>query len=176
MDPLGSLSLAQEYLRRSLADCATFRTLCEAENQAEALARIHHEGLPEPANKVEYTHAELTGHRPHAIVYTDDYDGFQRLTESGGNFAASGRLKLRLCRTCPATVGDEPTSEANLDWKNIVGRIIGELCDLAAAGANEHLAFIRIALDYGPFWNGTDLIATQGSWQGAEIGVDWTGQ
>lgn len=175
MDPLGGISLAQEHLRTMLAACASFRALCEVSTPSAALAKIHPEGLPEPANKVAYTVEELVGYRPHAIVYTDERGGFEKTAESFGNFDAAGRLKLRLERNCPATLDDEPTSEANLEWKNIVGQIIDELCTLSAAAASGHLAFRRIAVDYGPFWNAPQTVEDEGSWQGVELGIDWQG-
>jgi len=176
MDFIASLSLAQEGLRVMLSDCATFRLLCEADNREEALARLHHEGLPAPAGGSEHTITELETYRPYGVIYTDERNGFKRTRVSTGAFASSGRLKLRLYRSCPDAYEDEPTSDANLDWKNIIGAIIAELCALAIAGGPEHLAFDDIAVDFGPYWSGPELAPTQGVWQAVELGIGWGGQ
>jgi len=176
MNPVASLSLAQEGLRIALADCATFRQLCQASDRAGALPHLHHEGLPAPAESSEHTKTELETYRPYGVIYTDERNGFKRRRVSTGAFASSGRLKLRLYRTCPEAYEDEPTSDANLDWKNIVGAIIAELCSLAIAGGPEHLALDDIAVDFGPYWSGPELAPTQGVWQAVELGISWGGQ
>jgi hypothetical protein len=175
--PSGSLSLAQEHLRVMLADCATFRALCGAGNRAGALAHLHHEGLPAPANGTEHTAAEHADLRPWGIVFMADQRGFSRRLVSTETFRSAGRLRLRLARTCPDVTGaDEPTSDAMLEWKNIIGGIIGELCELATAGDIEHLAFDEIGVDFGPFAAAPELAATQGLWQGVELSVAWGGE
>lgn len=174
--PAGSISLAQENFRVTIADTATFRQLVEAADRAAALEHLYHDGLPEPANGTEYTKEEIQDYRPWGIVFTDDHRGFRRRKVSTGGFRSSGRLRLRLCRECPNPTADGPNSEAVLEWKNIVGQIIAELCSLAVAGDSEHLAFDEIALDYGPFASAPELAAAQGVWQGAELSVAWGGE
>jgi hypothetical protein len=176
MDPAGSLSLAQEALRVTVADCPTFRTLAGASDRTSALAKLYHEGLPEPKNGTAFTREELTAYRPYGILYTDDRNGFKRQRGSASSFVSGGRLKLRLYRTCPALVDDEPTSDANLEWKNILGTLMSEMCDLAVSESPDYLAFEVISLDYGPYWSRPELVPTQGCWQGAEIGIGWSGQ
>jgi len=176
MDPVASLSLAQEGLRVMLGDCATFRGLCGADDREEALSHLHHEGLPAPAEGSEHSKQELEAYRPYGVIYTDERNGFKRRRASTGSFASSGRLKLRLYRSCPEAYEDEPTSDANLDWKNLIGQIVAELCALAIAGGPEHLAFDDIAVDFGPYWSGPELAVTQGVWQAVELGIGWGGQ
>jgi len=174
--PAGSLSLAQEHLRVMLADSTTFRQLVEASDRTSALVHLYHEGLPAPADGTEHTPEEHEALRPWGIVYTEDRNGFRRRAVSTGGFRSGGRLKLRLCRTCPELIGDEPTSEANLQWKNIIGGIIADLCNMAIEGDPDHLVFEEISLDFGPFCSAPELAVTQGVWQGAELGVAWGGQ
>jgi hypothetical protein len=178
MDAAGSLSLAQEYLRATLADCPTFQSLTSAADATAALLRIHHEGLPAPKDGCEHTKEEMIALRPCAVVYTEERNGFSKTVDSCEGSTAAGRLKLRLYRSCESvsTVVDSPTSEENLAWKNICGQIIDELCQRAAAGKPGHLAFRKITIDYGPYWNGRELAETQGYWQGMELGIDWQGE
>jgi hypothetical protein len=171
--PAGSLSLAQDHLRTMLADAAAFRTWCSAADQAAALAKIFHEGLPKPANGETHTRAELENYRPYAVIFTDDQNGFSRNLDAEGSFEASGRLKLRLYQTADDDAGDEPTSDANLRFKNAVGAILDDLC--AAVATAGYLAFERIRVDAGPYWAHPKLVPDQGVWQGVEIGIDWRG-
>jgi len=183
--PAGSVSLAQENFRVTIADCATFRTLVGASDRAGALAHLYHEGLPEPEDGTEHTKEEHESLRPWGIVFTAENNGFRRRMVSTGGFRSSGRLRLRLCRTCPATIEEddeeipatdvEPTSDDAFEWKNIVGQIIAELCQFAVAGDPEHLIFEEIQLDFGPFASAPELAPTQGVWQGAELSVNWGG-
>jgi hypothetical protein len=184
--PAGSISLAQERFRVTIADCASFRLLVGASDRSSAFAHLYHEGLPEPANGTEYTRTEFEALRPWGIVFTSEQSGFRRRTISTGGFRSAGRLKLRLCRTCPATIDGngqevpavdvEPSSDAAFEWKNILGQIIAELCEFSVAGDTEHLVFEEISLDFGPFASAPELAATQGVWQGAELSVQWGGQ
>ncbi len=174
--PAGSISLAQEHLRTMLADCDAFRTWAGAADQAEALERIHHEGLPAPANHADvFTLAELQAYRPYAVVYTGEENGFSRTLDAAGgdfSFASSGQLKLRLYQDAPESCGDEPSSDANLQFKNAIGQILDDLCELA--GQPGYLAFNQITLDNGPYWAHPNSAPTEGVWQGVEIGIQWS--
>lgn len=173
--PAGSLSLAQEYLRATVAASATFQALVGADSAAEAIERIYHNGLPKPANGQTHTKAELQAYRPYGVVYTTEKQGFSRSVESVSghfDFAESGQLTLKLVRESPDSAGDDPTAAANLDWTNLIGQIIDEMCDLA--GLADYLAFHTISLVEGPYWpQHPKLIETQGLWQGVELLVQW---
>lgn len=175
MTPAGSISLAQENFRVTIADCPTFRMLVGAEDREETLEHLYHEGLPAPTDGTEHTKEEHEALRPWGIVYTAEHKGFSRRKESTGAFRSSGRLRLRLARSCEAVNDDLPSSEAMLEWKNIVGQIVGELAGFAIAAGPEHLCFDEISLDFGPFASSPELEPTQGVWQGAELSVAWGG-
>ncbi len=169
--PAGILSLTQENLRIALAACATFRTLCGAADQAEALAKIHHDGLPDPANgAAEHTISELEALRPYAIVYTAEEQGLQtRALATGGSFNATTNLCLQLVRSVTAEVGDAPDSDANMQWLNTVGKIIDELWALNADAG--YLQFADITLARGPTWASREEIPAKGLTQIAELTV-----
>jgi hypothetical protein len=174
--PAGCLSLAQENLRVTLADAAAFRTWCGAADRAAALLRIYHEGLPAPQTGDTFTREELQQYRPYAVVFTQEQAGLTKTLDSIGThyqFAAQGRLKVRLYQNCPAGFRDQPTSDANLEWKNTVGAIIDDLCELA--GQPGYLSFDEIRIDAGPYWSHPQLVPAEGIWQGVELGMAWRG-
>ncbi len=174
--PAGTISLAQQALKTTLADVTAFRTFADAGDQAAALARIHMEGLPKPGDGRQHTRTELETYRPYAVIFTDDPRGLIKTVDahSGAfDFAAAGRLKLRIFQDAVDQYDNGPTADANVVFKNHVGEIIDGLCGLAGQGG--YLAFERIALDEGPYWGHPKLAPSQGVWQGAEIGIEWRG-
>lgn len=171
--PAGCLSLAQEYLRQTLAACATFQTLCNLDNAAHAAERIYHEGLPEPGEGDTHTLQELQSLRPYAIVYTAEESGFTRTYEATGTrfeFDDHGRLMIRLERDSPDNANDQPTTPANLDWRNVIGEIIDDLCKLA--GTPGYLACQTIGLvEFN--WSQQTVAKTLGIYQEALLLVQW---
>lgn len=174
-EPAGCISLAQHYLRQMLADTAAVRTWLDVDNQAAALLKIHHEGLPPPAdNAAEHTRAELVGYRPYIVVFTGEDNGLTLSHDAGGpafEYAESGRLTVRLYQNCPDGHGSEPSSDANLQFKNSVGLIIDGLA--AKSGGAGYLAIERLTLSDGPYWGHPDLAPSQGIWQGADLAIEW---
>ena len=175
-DPAGGISLAQQYLKATLADVTAFRTWCGAADQAAALARIHHEGLPRPENGHTHTRAELEDYRPYAVIYTAEQQGYTRqfvAADDSFDFDASGRLICVLYQNCGEINGDDPSADSNLTFRNSVGLIIDGLCDLA--GQAGYLGFWRIVLDEPVCWPAKELIPATGLWQRAAFSVDWQG-
>ena len=171
--PAGSMMLAQHYLRQSLANSATFRTWTETADEAAALAKIHYEGLPPPAdNAADYTAAALTAYRPYAVVWTDEENGFWKNKEASGFFRAGGRLILKFEQDVPEAIAADP-AEIDLRFKNTIGQIIDDLCNLTLVGVG-YLCFERITVDIGPYRTHPDDVPSQGDWQAIEIGVDWS--
>lgn len=174
-EPAGCLSLAEQYLKVMLANVTAFRTWTETESEEEALAKIHLEGLPKPAaDKDCHTRAELEAYRPYAVVFTGEDNGLTKWHDATGalfEFVESGRLMLRLEQDCPDGVGDQPSSDANLQFKNTVGLIIDGLC--ALAGTAGYLAFERITVADGPYWSHPDAVPGQGLFQGCELLAEW---
>jgi len=170
----GPSSLAAQYLRLSLAACASWQAAVNAANAADALNRIYKNGLPRPANRIAHTRGELQGYRPYALVFTAERAGITKREEAMGDhieYSDSGRLMLRIVRESPDSAGDEPTHDANRTFKNLLGEVIDELCDLAGQGG--YLAITTITLLAGPFWPPRDLIETEGLWQSADLLVEW---
>lgn len=167
----GSLSLAQENLRVTLAACAKFQTWVGAASAAAALASIHHDGLPAPADaKKGYTLAELQGYRPFAIVYTQEQGGYSRQIAAVRTYRDGGRLKLRLEQDVPALLAGDIAS-ADVAWKDTIGQIIDQMA--ALAGVAPYLDIRQITVDDGPYRNHPDTAADQGDAQGIELGITW---
>ena len=61
MAAAGTISLAKQALRNTLAASSTFQTLVDADDAAGALASIYSNGLPKPADGRRHTLAELEG-------------------------------------------------------------------------------------------------------------------
>ena len=180
LDPLGTISLAEENLRTMLSASTAFQTFCGIDPlgdqpAAEALARIYRDGLPGPADDTSYTLAELQALRPYAVIFTADAHGLLLERDAAEQFEASGHIHVRLQRDCPSTYDDEPTSDANRDFKNFLGQIMNDLCSLRGQAASGQLMFDRLSLDYGPYWPTPQAAEAQGYWQGADLSVRWRG-
>jgi len=172
--PAGTLSLAEQHFRLTLAASASWQAECNVSTPALALQRIHCDGLPKPGNGESHTLGELQGYRPYALVYTAERQGFMKRTDAVSShfeFQASGSLNLSIIRESPDSAGDEPTADANQSFRNLIGKIIDELCDLA--GVAGYLAFHTIKLVEGPYWPEPELIPVQGLWQAADLTIDW---
>ena len=172
MAVLGELSKAQDNLRTQLADSSEFRTLVGAANQAQALDDIYQDVLPDPADGVEYTQAELIALRPYALIGMSDEDGFSFEHVSTGtsyDFTPRSTLELWIVRDLPS--GEDGTT-ADLTWRNIVLTIMEEIADLA--GQAGYLAFTGIDL-IALHRNHPDLEPTQGDNQLAMLRVVWGG-
>jgi len=173
----GCISLAEEALRKTLAESATFQGLVGAADATEALDSIYVDGLPAPASGDVHTLAELESLRPYAVIFTAERNGLTRIAEAGGNqlyFNQSGKLSLRLIRDCPDGYGDAPSSAANRTWRTLAGKIMDEVGELAAAANDaDMLAITNIALVEGPSWPSPNLAATQGLFQQIEFTVTY---
>ncbi len=146
-------------------------------DQAAALASIYHEGLPKPADGSTHTKAELEALRPYAIIWTDPDGGYATQSDSApssaGGFVSAGSLLVEIERNSTDGAEDEPTSAANLDWRNAVGKIIDDLCDLS--GTESYMILESITLDHGPYWNDRASAETHGIYQGVRLAVRWGG-
>jgi hypothetical protein len=173
--PEGSLLKPMEWLRISLAQSATFRTWTSTSSQQAALAKVYLEGLPHPADGLEYTVAEIQGYRPYALIYMAESLGLIKQRDSyGAGFEfgkESGQLKLLLTENVSDAVGHEPSSKANLTFKRTVGKIIDELGVLFGQG--ENLAGTGITLEQGPYWPHEDRIPGEGLFVAVVLAINW---
>jgi len=176
--PSGAMSLQEARLRAMLANCASFRGLTDpALTVTEAYGRIYFEGLPAPTTGDTYTAAELAQLRPFAVIAMQGTQGWDSIATgcSGNTFdwEDSGRLTLSIERTPPSNYGDEPTSNANMDFLNRIGAIVTELKELA--GGEEYLGIRRLWVMLGPWWAHPGDFEAEGRWQRIDLGVEWHG-
>jgi hypothetical protein len=127
----GGITLAEENLRLTLADCARFRTWCGATNQAAALAKIFIDDLPVPPNDQDaYTADDIIGLRPFAILMTANQAGYSKARVATETYPEAGKLAIALEENVPAHLaGDVAALERQ--FKNTIGVIIDELLELA---------------------------------------------
>lgn len=177
VEPAGVLSLAQKVLRDTLADCTNYRGLTTpAMDQAAALASIHYEGLPPPANGHSYTRAEIEGYRPFAVICEDEDNSLLGVADSISShthFKHTGNLLVTIERNCPAGQADTPSSEATLQWRNIAGLIFEDLEQ--KAGVAGYLNIMAIRVEWNPSWSTRKLAESDGLFQGVQLGISWEG-
>ena len=170
--PAGSISLAQELLRDTLAASATFRTWTGTISAAAAEARIYHDDLPVPADKAEYTLAELVAYRPMAIIQTDEDGGYVVEQDSvGSSFDFDEHGKLWLCLEQAVSVAlATQNAELLLQFRNTFGQILDDI--RALAGTPGYLA-IRRARVFGPYRMHPDKSTRQGDAVWVWIHIEW---
>jgi hypothetical protein len=175
--PAGSMSLTEATLAASLAACASVRTWMVVADAAAAAEKIHLEGLPLPASAEQgYSREELEALRPYIVIFTAEKMGFtyeQNAVSEHLEYTRRGRLVVRLVQNAPEGYDDEPTSAANLMWRNTIGTICDELCTLS--GQAGYLAFRRLAVTDGPYWSHPTAVPAQGMWQGVDLEIEWEG-
>ena len=171
--PLGSMSLAQEYLRITLADCAAFRTLVGATGgtaQAQALARIHHDALPPPRIGSEHSLAELELYRPCALLWQSQNSGFGRKVVANQTSIDHGVLMIRIAADVDKEIS-ENHQEVYIRFQNAISQILDELVFLA--GQAGYLAITAIDVESGPYRTHPDEYETTGDCQFCDLRITW---
>ena len=166
----GSISLAVDNLRVTLADSAAFRTWSGTSTQAAALARIYYESLPPPTDKNEHTLVELTALRPYAAVWTDEFDGFTYRQDAAlSTPKESGTMLIKFEQTVdPTIVNDYP--EISRRFINAIGTIIEEVMDFYNVGG--YLAIEQATLM--KFGRGDpDERSAMGDYMAAVVKCEW---
>jgi hypothetical protein len=173
-DAAGCISLAEEYLRTTLADCAAFRVFVGAAGPSQARERIHLDTLPAPDGGAdEHPLSELQELRPFAIVYTAEVDGLRATADAVSDareFHYGGRLGIHLERDVPPEIAGDP-QEVSRTFKNAVGQIIDGLA--ALAGTAGYLDSQTISLSAGPLRAHPDNYPTEGDHQWAIVEIEW---
>lgn len=169
---VGSIMLAQEAARRTLAACASWQAAVGTDNAETAINRIYHDALPPAASGEEYTREELEGLRPFALVWTDSEGGFTKPAIGAGTgraFGERGRIVIRIEAGIPEEIAHNP-AKIEIRFKNLIGCILDELGDLAR---RENFLDIESMTLTGPMRSDADAVETQGDFQLADISIDW---
>lgn len=170
--PAGSMNLCVKHFRDMLASTSEFQAWTGDTDADEALERIHYEGLPMPRDRKRHSRRELEFYRPFAFVYIADQAGFTRAVTSTDTFDEAGSIILHLEQTAPESLGDDPSSDANVQWANTIGAIVDGLCDARVDMAAGHLFFNRIRL-MSRGWASKEQAIAQGLFQRAILSVDF---
>lgn len=166
----GSLSLSKENLRITLADCATFRTWVGATTAAQALNRIHHEGLPPRTSGEEYTIEELNALRPYALLSTESFGSRHEAASTSFDYRDSGTIRCRLVQEVPQEIADDH-GEIGRRFDNVVGGIMDDLAALSGQGG--YLAIE--GMDMPEPWTRTEdnRQATDGDFVQVDLLFEW---
>ncbi len=129
MPDAGYLSLAEAALATTLANSATFRTEVGAANPTEALAKIIRNSSDELDPDFD---------RPRALIHDTGADSLTRVASSG--WQQEGVFELDLEFPVPTAYADADGNlviahleDANHDFKNKLGQIVNEMCDVVNA-------------------------------------------
>ena len=168
--PTGSLALAQDYLRASLAASATFRTWVGASGanaNTQALARVHYDAFPEPANDGVYTIDEIEKYRPSVIVWSAPfavYPDNEQLTD--------GSLGVRLMQDVERDTEDNP-HEISVRLQNVIGGVLSDI--KALSGTAGYLGFNKATLIEPWSRSDPDDVVGGGDVLTCELLIEWSG-
>jgi hypothetical protein len=179
--PAGLWAKPQQRLASMLSRLAPFQTFVGAATEAEALARIHYQGLPEPSDTEsgQYTLDEWTTYRPCAIVAAPDEDSWEASRIAEQAHKTSGKVVVIFLQSVATTNHGLPTADQVVSYRNSIGAILGKaaaddddgLLDLAWQSPN--LAIRRIYLHEGPYWGDPEDVQDEGVWLGSTWIVEW---
>lgn len=170
----GPISLAEDILKTTLADCDEFRSWVRASTQQQALDKIHMDALPPPESEGEFTVDELQRYRPYAVIFMAEEDGFSTVHDAvsaGFDYADSGSMTVELVEDIPDQIITNP-AEIGRRFKNMLGNLITEL--KAKAGTAGYLAIQSIQVA-GIYRASPEVIPAQGNWQGSRLRIGWRG-
>ena len=163
----GSMSLAEENLQNTLADCAAFRTLVGASGddvQAQARARVHMETIVSPeSGDIVYSVEELQKHRPCVLLGTADYDEEDSLI-------VTGRIDAQFYWDVPDAIAADG-AEVMRRFRNTLGTIRSEMKVLARTGGY----FDGTMSVDSVVRSAREAIPTQGDFVLAVVSFEWRG-
>lgn len=159
---VGPVSLAEDLLATTLADCTTVRTFLGAANAAAALARIYFGALDPPGSGADsLTPAELAALRPFILLWTDETAGVQLdFSTLGGTDGwhlrpSRGLIVVRF----EATAGSGTPQEEERVMKNAVGT-------MAMSGDNDNPGLVE--LSGRPGYMAVRRVLVRGPWRADE--------
>lgn len=164
---------AQDIARATLAACAAFQSLVDADDATEALEHIYHDSFPTPISGGDvHGRAELTALRPCAIVYTEDNQGFVVRRDAMGMedcWNATGVIHFVLFRNVPDADKDNP-SKVDTDFRTVIGNIVSQM--IAVSETAGYLATKQFSVS-GPTRTPKKELKDIGDAQLAEIIAAW---
>lgn len=132
--PTGPIALSEDAIKTTLADCASFRTLVDADTRTKAASHIYADALPAPIG-AEYTPDELKLLRPCAMIWTVTC----RLMDNESENREQGVAMIRLYVDTPKRIA-HLTEWVGEEFRNVVGDILADFRDLRATSVNPYLS------------------------------------
>lgn len=179
--PAGIWAGPEAMLATMLSVSTPFQTFCGAATPAEALARVHFEGLPDPADAEtgEYTLSELETYRPCAIIGTPDRESWSARRVAEHTYRTSGKLLVMFVRSVSGATHGLPSADDVVVYKNLVGPVIGKNAANEDDGIldlpwqSPYLALKDAWLVEGPYTNDAESMQDEGIWIGSTWCVEW---
>lgn len=165
------IQTTQEYMRQTLAASVAFQSLVDADNAAEALARIYHDELPAPTSD-SHTLVEITALRPCAVVYTQVGQGGWRADRDAmgdGCWNYSGVIVVVLMRNVPEADRYD-LAKVDTDFRTIAGNVVTDLIALNETAG--YLTMDRIDA-MGPYRTPMQDLESVGDAQSYELVIGW---
>lgn len=172
----GSLTLAEENLARTIAGCARWQTIADAEDATEGLANIYIDALPTPRDEEEvplevYSAEQLAELRPFALISQPPRQSYRAERIGDASYGEAGSLVILFEFAVDAEDRDE-ISEAFRKIKNDLGVLLTEMQALAYEPG--YLAIDRFQVD-GPWRCEDDAVNDLGDHVFAIVTVYWNG-
>lgn len=168
--PEGCLSQSLQLARETLAASEAFQAFVGCEDAASALDRIYFEGFPQPEGD-EYTIGERELYYPGAFVSSAVNQSLSFRADAvgiGEFYVLSGNLFIVLRRVVPVAL-EYDEAQADLDWENVLGKILGDLFRLGGRG--DYLAFTKGNATW--YRNSKNAYSAQGQIQSCDIELSW---
>lgn len=170
-NPAGFISLAKDYLRDSLANCATWQSWVGASGTGAAdvaVARIYDEALPPSTSGNQHTLAELKAARPFALLTTESAG--LSVTAAPVTTSDYGVLTLIIYDNVPPDI-ERDDGEIAVRFENKLGAIMYELSQNRDTAS--YLALDNIELQH---WGRTpkNELAMYGDAVQAVLRVEWS--
>ena len=156
-----------------LADCPTWRRVCDVTSSAQAAEKIYINSLPDPVGKV-YTVEENEAVRPWALLELMQFkSSVESYSDGPDRGASTGSIELTLNRTATASKDGEPTGESHDEWTRLVEMIEQELWERNGRAPLESFLIFQDLEMLRPWGNAPTKAAERGVWQGAGFIFTW---
>lgn len=179
--PAGIWTGPEAMLGAMLSVTTPFQTFCGVATPAAALARVHYEGLPDPADAEtgEYTLAELEAYRPCAIIGAPDRESWSARRVAEETYRTSGKLLVMFLRSVSGATHGLPSGDDIVAYKNLVGPVIAKNLASEPDGIMDlpwqspYLALKEAWLVEGPYTNEAEAVQDEGVWIGSTWCLEW---
>ncbi len=169
---ISAAGCTKDACKALLADCPTWRRVCDVTSAAQAAEKIYINSLPDPVGKV-YTPEENIAVMPWALIELMEFESSVQSYSDGPDSWSTGTIELTMARNAPASDDGEPTGESHDEWCRFVGMIRDELDERnGRAPLESFLSFDKLKM-LRPWGSAATQAAQRGVWQGAGFVFTW---